>query len=230
MVSDIVLVLSVLLFIFSNTLFALGQSDNGDRLNDLIELPDPRYNSDISVEEALLQRRSIRQYSESSISLNDLSQVLWAAQGITNERGYRTAPSAGALYPIELYVVIGSVEEISAGVYKYNPHENSLEQITAGDKRNDLFKAALWQEPVENAQVVLVFTVVYERTMVKYGERGIRYAQIEIGHAAQNVYLQCVSLNLGTVFIGAFNDDSVKSVINAEENEEPLGIMPVGLR
>jgi len=191
-----------------------------------IKLPAPGYMSDTSVEEALSKRRSIRTYSGEELSIEEVSQLLWAAQGITGKG--RTAPSAGALYPLELYLVVGDVDGLDKGVYKYRPVEHQLEKMVDGDKRVELAEAAGGQECVKDAAIDIVFTAVYERTTWKYGERGIRYVHMEAGHAAQNMYLQAVSLDLGTVVIGAFIDDRVKDLVNAEEQEVPLYIMPVG--
>ncbi len=193
-----------------------------------ISLPSPSYESDTSVEEALRERRSIRSYSDEPLTLHEMSQLLWAAQGVTDERGFRTAPSAGALYPLEIYVVVGNVTDLSAGIYKYFPETHKLRRIIAGDKRKELAVAALGQAHVERGAIDLVFSAVYERTTRKYGERGIRYVHMEVGHAAQNVYLQAKSLNLGTVVIGAFHDDRMKKLIGMPEEEEPLYIMPIG--
>ncbi len=195
-----------------------------------IKLPEPRYAGNISVEEALSKRRSIRAYSGDNLTIEEVSQLLWAAQGITSPWGGRTAPSAGALYPLELYLVAGDVEGIDKGAYRYRPEEHELEKVKDGDIRAELAEAALGpnQEHVKDAAIDIVFTAVYERTTVKYKERGIRYARMEAGHAAQNVYLQAVSLDLGTVVIGAFSEDKVKEIVNAEEQENPLYIMPVG--
>ena len=193
-----------------------------------IKLPEPSYMGNTSVEAALSQRRSIRDYSGENLTLDEVSQLLWAAQGITAPWGGRTAPSAGALYPLELYVVVGNVEGIDKGVYKYSREEHELEKVKEGDIRAELADAAVGQECVRDAAIDIVFTAVYERTTRKYGERGIRYVHMEAGHAAQNVYLQAVSLDLGTVVIGAFFDDRVKELVNAGEQENPLYIMPVG--
>ncbi|MBA7526111.1 Microcin B17-processing protein McbC [subsurface metagenome] len=193
-----------------------------------IKLPEPSYTSNVSVEEALSKRRSIRAYSGESLTVEEVSQLLWAAQGITSPGGGRTAPSAGALYPLELYLVVGDVEGIDKGVYRYRPEEHDLEKVKDGDVRAELAEAALGQECVKDAAIDIVFTAVYERTTWKYGERGIRYVHIEAGHAAQNVYLQAVSLDLVTVVIGAFIDSEVKEIMNMQEQETPLYIMPVG--
>lgn len=193
-----------------------------------IKLPEPVYDSPTSIEQALLKRRSVREYKDESLTLTEVSQLLWAAQGITGPGGLRTAPSAGALYPLEVYVVVGNVNNLSDGIYKYKPNEHELERIKEGDKRAELCIAALGQPWVKDSAIALVFSAVYERTTQKYGERGIRYVHMEVGHAAQNVYLQAVSLNLGTVVVGAFQDDAVKLITNMADDEDPLYIMPVG--
>lgn len=193
-----------------------------------IKLPEPDYANETSVEAALLRRRSIRAYSGEEVTLEEVSQLLWAAQGLTAPWGGRTAPSAGALYPLELYLVVGDVKGMDNGVYSYRPKEHALKKVADGDVRAELAAAALGQECVKEAAIDLVFTAVYERTTAKYGERGIRYVHIEVGHAAQNVYLQADSLDLGTVVVGAFMDREVKRVVHAGAQEEPLYIMPVG--
>ena len=193
-----------------------------------IILPQVAYTSDTPVEQALRKRRSVRQYQDQALTVADLSQLLWAAQGITHPGGLRTAPSAGALYPLEVYAVVGNVEDLAAGVYQYKPQTHELVQIAAGDKRAALSQAALGQEAVQDAAVVITLAAVYDRTTVKYGERGIRYVHMEVGAAAQNVYLQAASLELGTVFIGAFHDEQVKNVLNLRDEEEPLCLLPVG--
>jgi SagB-type dehydrogenase family enzyme len=193
-----------------------------------IELPEPVYESSTSLEEALLQRRSIRAYRAEGLSLTEVSQLLWAAQGMTHPSGYRTAPSAGALYPLEVYLVVGRLEGLSAGVYQYLPAEHAMVQTLEGDIRASLANASLGQSVIEDAPVSLVLTAVFERTTQKYGQRGERYVYMETGSAAQNVYLQAESLGLGTVFIGAFQDERVRQVIGISEDETPVCILPVG--
>jgi len=201
-----------------------------EKIGAMIELPAPRYESSVSLEAALLQRRSVRDYSVEPLTLTEAGQLLWAAQGITDARGGRTVPSAGALYPLEVFLLAGSLDGLPAGVYRYLPHEHALAMVQEGDRRIELYQAALNQEAVKDGAIVIVFAAVYERTQVKYGERGAQYVHIEVGCAAQNVYLQAAALDLGTVFIGAFYDDQVKAVLGLEENEVPLGLMPVGRR
>ncbi|MBA7701947.1 hypothetical protein ES703_110695 [subsurface metagenome] len=196
--------------------------------NARITLPEPRCDSDVSVEEALLKRRSVRNYTDEALTLQEVSQLLWAAQGITDPSGKRTAPSAGALYPLELYVVVGGVEDVAKGVYKYEPQQHELVRVLDGEQRKALAAAALNQQSIAQGAIDIVITAIYERTTRKYSDRGIRYVHMEAGHAAQNVYLQAVAMNLGMVVIGAFYDDQVKEVLNLPENEEPLYIMPVG--
>ncbi|MEE8167900.1 MAG: SagB/ThcOx family dehydrogenase [Candidatus Hydrothermarchaeales archaeon] len=190
-----------------------------------IKLPEPKYKGDVSVEEAILRRRSIRDFSSKSISIENLSQILWAAQGITGrEGGYklRAAPSAGALYPVEIYVVM---EE---GVYHYDPKEHMLHQTSNEDSREKLCRAALSQEFIAEAPVDIVITAVFERTRIKYGERDVRYVYAEAGHVSQNIYLQCVALDLGTVTVGAFHDERVQNVLGIPSDHMPIYIMPVG--
>lgn len=193
-----------------------------------IKLPKPRLKSETSIEEALYQRRSVREYRKEPLALATVGQLLWAAQGVTSNEGGRTAPSAGALYPLEVYLVSGAIEGIPAGVYHYQPAGHRLERVATGDKRKLLGAAAGRQSAGSHAAAVLVITAVYERTRVKYGDRAARYVAMEAGHAAQNVYLQAVALNTATVVIGAFSDGLVKRVLSLPENEEPLYLMPLG--
>ena len=202
--------------------------DNTLNIPDTITLPDPDHSSSLSIETVLQKRRSIRDYHDRPLTLSEVSQLRWAAQGVTRPGGYRTAPSAGALYPLEVYIIAGEVNDLPAGTYKYKHHEHELELITKGDVRLELCDAALDQNCIKEGAAVIVFCAVYERTTQKYGERGIRYVHMEAGHAAQNVYLQAVSLNLGTVVVGAFHDDEIKQIVNMTDEEQPLYIMPVG--
>lgn len=193
-----------------------------------IHLPAPDLEGDTSLEETLHRRRSIREYSADPLNLSEISQLLWAAQGITDPTGKRTAPSAGALYPLEIYLVAGNVDGLAPGVYRYIPADHSLTSFLKHDPRNKLHSAALSQDAVKDAPAVLVIAAVYERTAGKYGGRGDRYVHMEAGAAAQNIYLQAESLNLGTVFIGAFHDDQVKKALQLQGQEQPLGLLPVG--
>lgn len=196
--------------------------------NEQIALPVLRHESTTSVEQALLKRRSVREFRNVPLALGDLGQLLWAAQGITNRAGFRTAPSAGALYPLEVYAVAGNVQGLPTGLYHYIPRGHSLRRIADGDKRLALARAALDQPSIIEASAVVALCAVYERVTGKYGDRGLRYVQMEAGHAAQNVYLQAVSLRLGTVVFGAFDDKAVKEVLNLHGQEKPLYLVPVG--
>lgn len=194
----------------------------------IIPLSAPVLDGKISVEEALLERRSVRGYSVEPLEMTEISQLLWAAQGITHPRSFRTAPSAGGLYPLEVFLVAGDVTDLEPGIYRYKPDGHELHLIHEGDHRQELSHAALGQSAIQDAPAVIVIAAVYERTKVKYGERGVQYVHIEVGCTLENIYLQAVSLGLGTVFIGAFHDDEVSQVLRLEADEKPLGLMPVG--
>lgn len=193
-----------------------------------VDLPEPKHDSEVSLEQALLQRRSVRGYKDEPLTLQEVSQLLWAAQGFNDSRGLRTAPSAGALYPLETYLVAGNVQGLAPGVYRYRPDGHKLDRLAEGDKRHALAGASLGQRPVSEGAVDIVFTAVYSRTTGKYGERGVRYVHIEVGHAGQNLCLQATALGLGAVTIGAFVDELVAKVLNLPQNEQPLYIIPVG--
>ncbi len=172
--------------------FETGSGDEG-----LVYLPKPRVEGSMSVEEAIQKRRSIREYSDEPMTLEQLSQVLWAAQGITNDEWkLRAAPSAGATYPFDIYVVVSRVRGLEPGVYRYDPYTNSLKVIRLGKFSSELGRAALDQEWVRQAAVNLVLVATYDRTTKVYGDRGIRYVHMEAGHIAQNVYLQTTAMGL----------------------------------
>jgi len=196
-----------------------------------IHLPRPSQRGSISLEDAIVQRRSIRRFTSQPISRLQLSQILWAAQGSSDARGrYRTVPSAGATYPLETIVVCGRncVEEIGEGIYHYNTDSHSLSLHHEGDVRFELAEVALDQEFIYQAPVDIVICALYERTTLHYGRRGERYVHIEVGHAGQNIYLQATALGLATVAIGAFYDEQVREVLRLEKEYRPLYIMPVG--
>jgi SagB-type dehydrogenase family enzyme len=180
------------------------------------------------VEEALAERRSVRTYAGAPLSLEAVAQLLWAAQGITGSGGRRTAPSAGALYPLELYLAVGDVEGLAAGLYRYRPGAHELMLVKQEDVREALAEAALSQDWMQEGAIIIVITAVYERSMVKYGERGIRYTDMEAGHAAQNLYLQSEALEVGMVVVGAFHDEQVRSILALPEEETPLYLIPTG--
>lgn len=193
-----------------------------------INLPEPHTDAGTSVEQALRLRRSVRTFAEKPLQLSEVAQLLWSAQGITSRDGLRTAPSAGALYPLEIYLVAGSVNDLPVGVWHYLPDNHRLEHLNDTDIRNPLAHAALDQAWIREAAAVVVFAAVYERTTRKYGKRGIRYVHIEAGHAAENLFLQAVSLDLNTVIVGAFRDDAIRNALNLPQDHVPLILMPVG--
>ena len=199
-------------------------------------LPAPRTEGNMSVEEALQNRRSHRHFQNKALTIEQLSQLLWAAYGITVPKpdspglrgGLRTTPSAGALFPLEIYAIIGNVEGIEPGVYRYISEEHKIVRIIDRDVRRELTDASFGQRMVQEAPVSIFYSAVFSRTTSRYGERGIMYVHMEIGHSAQNVYLQAVALGLGTCAIGAFVDDQVRQLLQLPEDEVPLYIMPVG--
>ncbi|MFH1862138.1 MAG: SagB/ThcOx family dehydrogenase [bacterium] len=203
--------------------------DKGATDGKVITLPAPVTTGSISFEQVLKERRSVRDFTTEPLTLPEISQLLWAAQGITEPReGLRTAPSAGALYPLEIYLIAGKVEGLSAGVYKYEPRQHTLTEVVVGDQREALFQAALSQECVRDAPAVMVITAVYERTERKYRDRARQYVHIEVGCAAQNVLLQAEALGLGGVIVGAFYEQQVRDALQAAKDETPLALLPVG--
>lgn len=205
-------------------------------MTDSVKLPAPRTSGELSLEEAVVGRRSRRHFRDSPLTDVQVSQILWAAYGYKfpgegpySRRGTRTCPSAGALYPLEIYLAAGKVEGIKAGFYHYNPEEHMLDTVWTEDLRETLYEACLQQEMIRRAPAILIYTAVYSRVSPRYGERGIhRYVPMDIGHSAQNVYLQTEAMGLGTCAVGAFNDAAVKKVIRRPPEEEPLYLLPVG--
>ncbi|MEM4616652.1 MAG: SagB/ThcOx family dehydrogenase [Archaeoglobaceae archaeon] len=222
-----ILLLIVIIFAFCAQPSEQHKVFDYNHLNESIKLPEPTLDGKKSLEKTLAERRSIREYSNEPITIRELSQLLWAAQGITDPRGFRTAPSAGALYPLEVFVVVGRVEGVKEGVYRYVPQNHSIVRVLDGDKREELAKIAVGQQCVKNAAIDIVITAIYERTTAKYGERGVRYVHFETGHAAQNILLQATALDLGAVPVGAFSDEELKKLLNLSE-EQPLYIIAIG--
>ena len=193
-----------------------------------IDLPEPRRTGEVSVEQALAIRRSVRSFEAKPLPLVAVAQLLWAAQGVSHVRGLRTAPSAGALYPLEIHLVVGAVEGLAPGVYRYDPTRHRVTPTQTGDRRAEIARVALAQAWIAEAPLVLAIAAVPARTARKYGERSERYVAMEVGHAAQNVYLQAVALGLGTTMVGAFHDDRVARVLDLPAGERPMGLMPIG--
>lgn len=195
--------------------------DSGDVVTGRIDLPPPDTSGGGTLTDALARRRSMRDFQPVPLDLQQVSQLMWAAQGVTSSTGQRTAPSAGALYPLELYLAT------TDGTFRYDPHSHQLEALGNDDVRRDLYRAALDQEAVRQAAAVFIVTAVYSRTEQKYGDRAERYVKLEAGHAAQNLLLQAVSLELGAVPIGAFRDDDVQDVLALPDDREPLYLIAV---
>jgi SagB-type dehydrogenase family enzyme len=200
-------------------------ADDGFKL-----LPKPELKGSMSVEEALAGRRSTRSFDTTPLALATVSQLLWAAQGITNERGFRTAPSAGALFPLEIYLVVGAVSDLAPGVYHYDPKVHRLLRVLESDLRKDLAKASAGQDWMMDAPAILILAASYDRTARRYGVRAARYVQMEVGHVSQNIYLQSTSLDVGACLVGAFDDASVKALLDLPDEVEPVGLMPIGNR
>jgi SagB-type dehydrogenase family enzyme len=195
----------------------------GSPSGDTIHLPEPSRKGSVSLEGALARRRSIRSFRKDPLDLEAIGQLLWSAQGVVTRSGLRTAPSAGALYPLEVYAVLPE------GVYHYEPKRHRLIRIAESDRRRELRSVSLDQASITQAPLVIVLAAVHERLARDYGPtRGERYVDIEIGHAAQNVHLQAVALGLGSVPIGAFHDARVRSVLGLPREERPLYLIPVG--
>ncbi|NOZ76267.1 MAG: SagB/ThcOx family dehydrogenase [Euryarchaeota archaeon] len=189
----------------------------------VVKLPAPRLEAGTSVEEAIYRRRSVREFREGSLSLQEISQLLWAAQGITDRRrGLRSVPSAGALYPLEVY---GVTRDWS---FHYDPGQHSIREVAGRDARRQLWTAALRQDFLLEAPLVVVIAAVFERTARKYGDRGTRYVFTEAGHAAQNIHLQAVSLGLDSVPVGAFYDEKVRAALAMPVDHHPVYLVAVG--
>jgi len=188
----------------------------------VVSLPAPRQQGELSLEEAIVRRRSTRAFTEQKLTLEQISQLLWAAQGLTDPHGFRAAPSAGALYPLEVYLVSPD------GLYHYRPQGHELELLAAQDLRSAIWQAGLEQDALRQAPAVFVICAVYQRTEAKYGSRATRYVQLEAGHAAQNLLLQAVALELAGFPIGAFQDEPLQAALSLPEDHQPLYLLAVG--
>lgn len=188
----------------------------------IINLPKPNQDGSVSLEKAIAARRSRRRFLPKPLTLEQIGQLCWAAQGQDSRSGYRTAPSAGATYPLELFVVTED------GLFKYLPAEHALEELTDQDLRGELASAAWGQGFIEAAPLTLVFAAQFSRTTGRYGQRGIRYVYMEAGHAAQNVHLEAQVLGLGSVPVGAFDDASVSKVLSLPDELEPIYMVTAG--
>lgn len=188
----------------------------------MIKLPEPNLKGKYTLEEVLKKRRTCRDFlKDKPLSLEQISQILWATYGVTEPSlGLKTAPSAGARYPLDIYV---AKED---GVFRYHPQRHALEEISKEDIRKKLAEASFNQDFIADASCVIVFFAVYERTISRYGERGIRYVHFDLGHAAQNTLLQAEALDLGACPVGAFDDGEIKKIMKVKG--EPLYLIPIG--
>lgn len=198
-----------------------------------VDLPEPQITGTMSVEQAMHDRRSVRRYTNESLTLQDISQLMWAAQGITNQTTkFRTTPSGGHTYPLEIYILVGKggVNGLNEGVYHYNPFNHTLEQILGNDVRPELSQAANGQPWVREAPVDIIITGNYQKMIDKYKDEklSIRFVDMEAGHAGQNIYLEVEARNLATVALGSFKDDQVHQILKIPDNEKTLYIYPVG--
>lgn len=193
-----------------------------------VALPPSRADAGPSLAVTLARRRSVRRWREAPLSLAEVGTLLWAAQGVTHADGRRSAPSAGALYPLELDLVAGRIEGLASGLYRYRPATHELASRTAGDRRAALGRAAHGQLWLARAPALVAISAVIARTAARYGARAERYVAIEVGHAAQNLYLQATALGLGTVEVGAFDDAEVARLLELETGCRPLALLPVG--
>ncbi|NQT23131.1 MAG: SagB/ThcOx family dehydrogenase [Candidatus Omnitrophica bacterium] len=208
-------VISIIILLTSSALSA-------ERDMEKIKLPKPRLKGTLSLEETIQKRRSVRSYSSKELTIEEVSQLCWACQGITDKRGFRAAPSAGAIYPLEVYILNKD------GIYHYVPKTHTLEKKSDKDVRVELARACLGQHFIQEAPFDMVICAVYERVSTRYGERAIRYTDIEVGHAAQNVHLEAIALGLDSVPVGAFQDEAVSEVLGLPKNEKPIYVIPVG--
>lgn len=193
-----------------------------------MRLPEPRRTGSVSLEETIARRRSIRAYSPGAVTLEELAQLLWAAQGITGDKDFRAAPSGGATYPLETYVIAAEVSGLEPGLYHYVPAAHELTFVKGGDMRPEVSEASLGQPCVRNAAVILVLSAIYERTTERYGDRGKMYVHMDVGHAAENVLLQATALGLGSVPVGAFRTRTIGGLLGLAESELPMYLLPVG--
>lgn len=212
-------------YLLVGLIISAGLCPGGCCLPRMIELPVPRLKGNVSLEEALNQRESVRNYGAVSLSLEEVSQVLWAAYG-RNKWGKLTSPSAGAAYPLKIYLAAGDIDGVESGLYQYNNQQHSLLPVTGQDLRAALSEAALGQSFLRQAPALVIICADYEVTAARYGERAVRYVDMEAGHVSQNIYLQAAAMQLGTVAVGAFADEEVKKILGV--GQTPLYIMPLG--
>jgi len=195
----------------------------------LIKLPEPFIDSKISLEKVLWERRSQRTYKAFPLDVSEISQLLWAGQGITDyEKGRRTAPSARAKYPLDLYITIFYADGIDKGIYQYIPEKHALKKVFENNKKDEILKACNFQGSIAQSSVVIIIAGTYTRMNEKYTETDIRFTYSEVGHASQNIFLQATALNLGTVVVGGFKEDLLNKALQFPTETRALYVMPIG--
>lgn len=227
--------LFILFFFFSLSCIPLlsgtEETGNTEDVGSTLLLPTPKLQGPISLEEAIYGRRSIRRFKNQPLSLGEVGQLLWAAGGKTIDGltgATRSYPSAGGIYPLTIYLAAGNVTGLSPGLYRYNWKSHSLTLLKSGDIRSQLTRAARGQQSISSAPISIIISGEMERGVAHYGPRAeTLYIPMDTGHAGQNVSLQAQALDLGSVIVGAFNDEAVKTLPGLK-GETPLCIIPVG--
>ncbi len=194
----------------------------------VVSLPKPDLKGKATLEQVLSQRRSVREYAPGALTLAEVSQLMWAAHGITGPNGKRTTPSARAIYPLEVWLVANDVKGLAPGVYRYVPLDHALATVAAGDHRAAVAAAAMGQKAIESAPVVVAVTGDSVLAAEKFRGRAAAWLGMEAGFVIQDVYLEATALGLGTVMVGGFNDAAVRGALGLPEGRVPLGLMPVG--
>jgi SagB-type dehydrogenase family enzyme len=205
---------------------------SGGQGGEVIKLPAPVKTGGMPLVEALGVRRTVRRFASRPVDLGRISQLLWGADGASDHRGLRTSPSAGATYPLDLYLVVGErgVKELPAGVYHYQVAAHALTPVAPGDARDAVARASLHQSWMAEAPVMVVITGEYRRCAARYGERGVRYTHMEAGNVSQNLFLAAEALGLGAGIVGAFEDKTLTQAAKLPPAHEPLLVMPVGYK
>jgi SagB-type dehydrogenase family enzyme len=217
------------LIVLLTAIMAVSVSSNQEA-SDVVTMPQPRTDGGMSVEKALLERRSIRSFRNESLTLDEVSQLCWAAQGVTDDKGHRTSPSAMATYPLEVYLLAGNVTGLPAGVYHYSPQGHNLTLISKGNKIPEFFNSSRggredWRR---GSPAVFIITGVFERTNKTSGQDLSRFVYIEAGTAAENLLLEVVSLGLGSTYTAGFDENKTKEYLGLSPGEEAIGVLPVG--
>ena len=217
------------LAVFLTAIMALSDSSN-QMTADVITLQAPHTDGGMSVEKALLERRSVRSFTNESLTLDEVSQLCWAAQGVTDDKGHRTSPSAMATYPLEVYLLAGNVTGLPSGVYHYFPQGHNLTTISLGNKIPELFNSSMggkedWRK---GSPAVFIVTGVFERINKIPGQDLSRFVYVEAGTASENLLLEVVSLGLGATYTAGFDENKTKEYLGLKSGETPIGILPVG--